>query len=278
MSSHTTAPTRMGPSFWRLFASSSTSNLSDGVLQAALPLVAATLTRDPVAVSTLAALAFVPWLLFALPAGILVDRVNRRAAMAGANAFRGVAVGVLAISVLAGHASLPLLYATAFLLGCAETVYDSAARAMLPKVVPRARLERGNSLLTASESVGNIFLGAPVGAWLFALAIALPLWVNSTAYLLAALLALTVVGQFSPGREAKTSVRHDMAEGLRWLRDHELLRTLMLTTGGSAMVHSMTSGILVLYALQNLGVSARGFGLILAAAGVGAIAGSMLSP
>ncbi len=278
MSSPTVAPARLGASFWRLFASSSTSNLSDGILQAALPLVAATLTRDPVAVSTLAALAFVPWLLFALPAGTLVDRVNRRTAMAAANAFRGVTVGVLAISVLAGSASLPLLYATAFLLGCAETVYDSAARAMLPKVVPRAQLERGNSLLTTAESVGNIFLGAPVGAWLFAVAIALPLWVNSTAYLLAALLALTVVGQFSPARESKTSIRHGMAEGLRWLRNHELLRTLMVTTAGSAMVHSMTSGILVLYALQNLGVSARGFGLVLAAAGVGAIIGSLLSP
>ena len=60
---------RLGGAFWRLFASSSTSNLSDGVLQAALPLLAATLTRDPVAISVLAALAFVPWLLFALPAG-----------------------------------------------------------------------------------------------------------------------------------------------------------------------------------------------------------------
>ncbi len=57
-----------------------------------------------------------------------------------------------------------------------------------------------------------------------------------------------------------------------------LLRTLMVTTAGSAMVHSMTSGILVLYALQNLGLSARGFGLVLAAAGVGAIIGSLLSP
>ena len=83
-------------SFWRLFASSSASNLCDGILQADLPLLAATLTRDPVAISVLAALAFLPWLLFALPAGTLVDRMNRRAAMAGANAFRGVLVGALA--------------------------------------------------------------------------------------------------------------------------------------------------------------------------------------
>ena len=268
----------LGPSFWRLFTSSSASNLSDGVLQAALPLLAATLTRDPVAVSALASLAFVPWLLFALPAGTLVDRVNRRAAMAVANAFRALLVSVLAVSVVIGHASLPLLYVVAFLLGCAETVYDSAARAMLPKVVPRAQLERGNSLLTSAESVGNIFLGAPVGAWLFAVAVALPLWVNGAAYLLAALLVLMVAGRFRPARETRTSVRQDMVEGLRWLRDHELLRALMVTTAFSSVMFSMTGGILVLYALQNLGLSERGFGLMLAAAGLGAVGGSVLSP
>jgi MFS family permease len=278
VSSQTLAPVGLGASFWRLFTSSSASNLSDGILQAALPLLAATLTRDPVAVSILGALAFLPWLLFALPAGTLVDRMNRRTAMAGANTFRGVIVGVLAVSVVSGHASLPILYAVAFLLGCGETIYDSAARAMLPGVVTRGQLERGNSLLSTAESVGNIFLGAPVGAWLFAVAIAMPLWVNGTAYLLAALLALTVVGQFRPVREAPTSVRHDMAEGLRWLANHRLLRRLMVATSFSAIVHSLVSGILVLYALQNLGLSERGFGLMLAAAGVGAIFGAMVSP
>lgn len=270
--------TRLGAPFWRLFASSSTSNLSDGVLQAALPLLAASLTRDPVAVSGLAAVLFLPWLLLALPAGTLVDRVNRRTAMAGANLVRCALVTALAATVVSGHASLPLLYAVAFLLGCAETVYDSAARAMLPQVVGRTQLERGNSLLATAESVGNIFLGAPLGAWLFALAVSAPLWATGGAYVVAALLALAVAGQFRLRREAPTTMRADMAEGLRWLRRHELLRPLMAASALGAVVHAMTSGILVLFALQNLGLSERGFGLMLAAAGVGAVSGSMLSP
>lgn len=270
--------TRLGTSFWRLFASSSTSNLSDGVLQAALPLLAASLTRDPVAVSGLAAVLFLPWLLLALPAGTLVDRVNRRAAMAVANLLRGALVTALAAAAVTGHASLSLLYAVAFLLGCAETVYDSAARAMLPQVVGRTQLERGNSLLATAESVGNIFLGAPLGAWLFAVAVAAPLWATGGAYATAALLALAVAGQFRPRREAPTTMRADMVEGLRWLRRHELLRPLMAASALGAVVHAMTSGILVLFALQNLGLSERGFGLMLAAAGVGAVSGSMLSP
>ena len=166
----------------------------------------------------------------------------------------------------------------AFLLGCAETVYDSAARAMLSGVVTRCQLERGNSLLTTSESVGNIFLGAPIGAWLFAVAASLPLWANSGAYLCAAFLALTVAGSFAVDRSSGSSMREDMVEGLRWLAHHRLLRELMAITGFGAAVHSMTQGILVLYALQNLGLDERGFGLALAVTGVGAIVGAMLSP
>jgi len=271
-------PQRLGASFWRLFTSSSTSNLSDGIQQAALPLLAATLTRDPVAVSAMGALAFVPWLLFALPAGTLVDRVNRRTAMAVANVFRAAMLAILAGSVVTGHVSLPILYAVAFLLGCAETVYDSAARAMLPVVVTRSQLERGNSLLTTAESVGNIFLGAPLGAWLFAVAASLPLWANSGAYLCAAFLALTVAGHFAVDRSSGSSIREDMVEGMRWLAHHRLLRELMATSFFGAAIHSMTQGIIVLYALQNLGLDERGFGLAIAVAGVGAVIGAMLSP
>ena len=273
-----TARTPLTPSFWRLFASSSTSNLSDGVLQAALPLLAATLTRDPVAVSALGALAFLPWLLLAIPAGTLVDRVDRRAAMAVANTFRGVVLVVLAGAVLTDHASMPLLYVAAFLLGCAETVYDSAARAMLPRVVARAQLERGNSLLATAESVGNIFLGAPLGAWLFAVAVALPLWTNALGYLLAALVVLTVAGRFRPERVAVDLDAAGHRRGAALAARHAVLRSLLAITAVATVLHSLTSGILVLFALQDLGLSERGFGLMLAAGGVGAITGSLLSP
>lgn len=268
----------LGRPFWRLFASTSVSNLSDGVLVVALPLLAASLTRDPVLVSGLAALAFLPWLLFAIPAGVLVDRVNRRTAMTAANVFRALLAGALAGLVVAGLATLPVLYVVAFLLGAAETVYDSAARAILPAVVPRSRLERGNSLLMTSESIGNIFLGAPVGAWLFALAVSAPLWLNSAAWLVAAVLALTVAGCFAPEPGEPTRVRDDLMEGLAWLKGHALLRALMVATGLSAVAFSLTSGVLVLFALEEMGLSEREYGLMLASAGVAAVLGAMLSP
>lgn len=269
---------KLGPAFWRLFASSGVSNLSDGIVIAVLPLLAATLTRDPVAVSLLGSLAFVPWLLFAIPAGALVDRVNRRTAMAVANGLRALLLVVLAVLVVTDRAGIAVLYAVAFLLGCNETVYDNAARAVLPLVVRRGQLERGNSLLTTVESVGNIFLGAPIGAWMFALGAAIPLWGNAAGYLLAALLILTVSGRFRVEKAEPTTIRHDIAAGLRWLLGHRILRVLMVTTGFAGFAQSLTNGIMVLFALQNLKLSERGFGILLAIAGVGAILGSLVSP
>src|SRR3954470_16691559 len=110
--------------FWRLYVSSATSNLADGIGRTALPLLAASYTRDPVLVSGLTSFAFLPWLLFALPSGALVDRVDRRYAMSAANALRALALGALAVLTALGSGSVVVLYVVAFLLGTAETVYD----------------------------------------------------------------------------------------------------------------------------------------------------------
>src|SRR5947209_11438917 len=121
--------------FWRLYASSATSNLADGVGRTALPLLAASYTRSPVLISGLITFAFLPWLLFALPSGALVDRLDRRYAMAGANLIRAASTAALAVVVLTHTVSIAIIYVVAFALGLAETVYDSASRAILPQVV-----------------------------------------------------------------------------------------------------------------------------------------------
>nr|WP_277603955.1 MFS transporter [Agrococcus sp. ARC_14] len=264
-----------------MFASSTGSNLSDGILQAALPLLAASLTRDPFLVSLVASLAFLPWLLFAIPAGALVDRIDRRRAMQLANLSRAVILVLLAVAVGAGLSSIGVLYAAAFLLGVAETVYDNAARAMLPRVVRRDQLERGNALLSTAESVCNLFLGAPLGALLFALSAMLPLGVAMALYVLAALLIVTVRGSFAPERKAeheRTTFTADIREGLVWLMRHPILRQLLWVTTIGGLGNSIANGVAVLFALEVLGIEEAGFGLLLATVGVGAVIGSIASP
>lgn len=271
--------TGLGPPFWRLYASSATANLADGIGRTALPLIAASYTRSPVAVAGLVSFAFLPWLLFALPSGALVDRVDRRYAMSAANAVRALAMAVLAILVFTHSGTIAGLYAVAFVLGGAETVYDSATRALLPQVVTTDRLETANSLLTVEETLGQTFLGAPVGSALFALAAAVPIVLNAGGFVIAALLVLTLRGDYRPARAAEPgSIRHEIADGVRWLRAHRLLRDLTVISASTALVETMASSVLVLYVLEVLHLPAGNFGYVLLTAGIGALIGGVLTP
>ena len=269
--------TPLGSAFWRLYAASAASNLADGVNRVALPLLAATLTRDPVLIAGLTSLAFLPWLLFALPAGAVVDRVDRKRAMAAANAVRAAALAALAVTALTGTASLVVLYAVAFAVGVAETVYDSAARAMLPQVVRRDQLDRGNGLLTTAEEASQGFVGAPLGSVLFALAVAAPLFTTAGSFLLAAVLVVGIAGTHRPARGdgPRTSIRRDVAEGVGWLWRHRFLRGLTLVSASTSLTQSMTTGVFVLYALDTLRIGEAGYGLLVTGAGIGAVVGGL---
>jgi hypothetical protein len=133
--------------FWRLWSAATISGAGDGVRVVALPLLAAGLTRDPRAVSLVAVAAGLPWLLSALPAGALVDRWDRKRVLWSVDFARAAVMAGLVVGVALGHASIPLLLVVAFLLGSAQTLFDSAAQAALPVVVPRPDLERANGRL-----------------------------------------------------------------------------------------------------------------------------------
>ncbi len=274
-----TAPGRaLDTRFRRLVAATAASDLADGVSRTALPLAAAAYTRDPLLISGLATFAFLPWLLFALPAGALVDRTDRRRAMAVANATRTLATLALALLVVCGAGGIAALYAVAFVLGLAETVYDSAVRALLPQLVRRDQLDRANSVLTVSETLGQTFLGAPLGSALFAVAVALPFWFNSAGFLLAVVLITSLRGTFRPTRGEPASVRADVAEGVRWLHRHALLRGLTLVSGATCFAQSMTTGVFVLYVLEVVHLPASDYGFVLLAAGAGALLGGVVTP
>jgi Na+/melibiose symporter-like transporter len=265
-------------SFWRLFASSGTSNLADGMALIVMPLLAASITRDPVQISALVAVAYLPWLVLAVPGGALVDRLDRRRAMAMANTARAVLFAVLGILVAADLVSMWLIYVTTALVGVAEVIYDSAARAILPQVVGKEGLDRGNSFMTVVETVGNQFAGAPLGAFLFAAVAAVPVFGASAGYLVAAALILTVRGGFRPERGAPTTLRADVVEGMRWLWGHRFLRGLTLSAGWFGVMQAMVNGVLVLYALQTLDLSEREFGFLIVAAATGSVCGGLLAP
>ncbi|HEV3363326.1 MAG TPA: MFS transporter, partial [Acidimicrobiia bacterium] len=191
-------PQKLGTGFVRVWTAAAISNAGDGVRITALPLLAAAVTRDPIAVSGILLASNLPWLLFSLPAGAIVDRLERRRLVAGVSLMRALVMALLCSVVVFGEATLPALYAVAFLQGLGEVFSDNAVFALVPEVAPRSRLEDANGRLEAVVHVTNQFAGPALGGFLFAYATGLPFLVNALSFLV---MALLVAGIRRPVRQ-----------------------------------------------------------------------------
>jgi MFS family permease len=270
----------LGGAFWRLWTSSGLSNLADGIFKVALPLVAIRFTRSPTLIAGLTFALTLPWLLFALQAGALADRLDRRRAMLFANAVRAALLAALVLSVAVGVDSIWALYGVAVCIGVAETIYDTSAQSILPQIVARDQLSRANGRLYAAELTANQFVGPPLGGFLVAagavMAFATPagLWAAAVGAL------LLVRGPFRIQRDQRTTMRADIAEGLRFLWRHRLLRTLAVMVGVCNFASNAAGAILVLYAVGSgspMGLSEPAYGLLLTAIALGSLFGTLIA-
>lgn len=270
---------QLGPTFWRLWLSTAASNLGDGIGKTGFPLLAALLTRDPIQVSLLTAAFFLPWLVFALPSGAIVDRVDRSRAMAIANGGRALVVGVLAIAAISGVVVLPMLYVAALVLGFAETIADGAYRAILPSVVRKDQLDSGNAALQGTELVADAFLGAPIASLAFAVAPGAPFVLSAAGFGLSAAVASTLPP--TPATDGPTTplrlgvLRAEMAEGVRFLVHHPILRGLLVIGALGALGNSGFLAIAVLWALEVLSVPEALFGLLILSLAIGGVIGTL---
>jgi MFS family permease len=262
-----------------LTAFTAATNLADGVMKVALPLLATRLTSSPVEVTGVALTLSLPWLLTALPVGVLVDRTNRRTLLISANAGRVAALSGLSLAVATGSASMPVLYAAGVTLGVAEVVALTAASALVPSVVTRKGQERVNAWMTAAETVCNDFCGPFVGGILVAVGYAFALGASGTAFLLTLLLPLLLVGRLriaaDPAASAATRAR--VAEGLIFILRHPLLRTLAFTLMVLCMCWGAWLALIPLLATRVLHLSPAAYGLVLSALGVGGFTGAASS-
>ena len=274
----TTDRPSLGRSYWKLWAASTISNVGDGVRFAALPLLATTLTRDPLLVAGTVFASQLPWLLFALIGGALVDRLNRRIVMIAANLFRAAVITLLGIAIFAEFDTLPLIYVVVFVVGIAETLFDSASFALLPALVDESDLERANGPLQASMTFNQEFIGPPIGAFLFVVFSSLPFFVDAASFAVAAIIVITIRGDFTTehhGGALLSGLKAEIGEGLRWVWGHPVLRTIMGIAAVSNIVFFATFSVRVLFATEILGLSTTGFGFLMAADGGGGILGAL---
>jgi MFS family permease len=270
----------MTAGFVKVVVSSGLSNLADGVFQIALPLVTLGITRDPTAFAVVTVAGRLPWLLFALPAGALADRLDRRRTMFLVDVGRGVLIGGLAVAVATEWDSLLLLCVVAFALGIGETLFDTAAQSIVPSLVDSDDLSRANGRLYAVEMTMNQFIGPPLGGLLVGIAATGALVGSAGAYAAAAGALALIAGSFRPEREGQpTRLWTDIAEGVRYLGRHRLLRTLAVLTGVANLWGTAMLTILPLYAVRPspMDLSEAGYGVLLTTGALGALAGSVLA-
>lgn len=273
---------------YRLILSSSVvANLGDGVVAVAMPWLATLLTRDPMMIAAVAMAGRLPWFLFALPAGVWTDRVDRRLLMIRADAVRlALMLGVVGltlsipVSPIAPGSEIGLmatLAAIAFLLASAEVVRDNAAQTVLPSIVARESLERANGQMWSAEQVMGRFVGPPLAGVLIAAGIAVPFGVNTaTLSLSIGIVWLITLPVQSPAESKRFWPA--LREGLAWMRDNPVILRLAVMLG---VINAIAVGgltILVLYAQEVLHLDATGYGLLLTCAAAGGVLGGLFAP
>lgn len=271
----TLLPSRLGHGFRWLVGSSWVTNLGDGMLIAAGPLLVASQTRNPILVSASMLALTVPWLLFGLLAGALADRLDRRLVIMTANAVRGVVLAGLCVAIVTDHVDITVVLVAMVAMGTAETFVDATAGTLTPMLVAKEDLGVANARLMAGMITGNQLVGPAVGALLFAAGMAWPFVL--TVVCIAAGIALVARIGTPPGavrEQVDTHIRQDIADGVRWLLGNPPVRTLAIIIVVFNVTWAAPWAVLVLWALERVGIDEAGFGLLTTASALGSLLGT----
>jgi MFS family permease len=269
----------LGPSYRSLVSAAWISNIGDGIAWTAVPLLAASLTRDERLVAGVDAALVLPWLLVSLPAGALIDRLDRRRVMITADVFRAGAFGLVTVLVVFDALPIAALYALVLSIGVAEVFFDNASQAFLPQIVDVDGLTRANGGLQTAMTVGNQLTGPPLGGLLFAALVWMPFSLEAASFAAAAWLVARIRGDFRPQRGSgpARTLRAEIGEGLRFLWREPVLRALAILLGSMNFLDMVTRSTWVLFAQDQLGLSAFGFGLLAATGALGGAAGGLVA-
>ncbi|MGW2636053.1 MFS transporter [Streptomyces sp. NPDC001348] len=255
------------------------SRFGDALRTSALPLLAVRLTDEPLAVASVTACGYVPWLLFGLLGGAVADRVDQRRAMWAVDTVRALLVAGFALAVGLGHASIPLLLALAFALTTLQTLFDNASTALLPSLVDRDTLGGANARLMTGQQLAGGLLAGPFVPLLLTVGAFMPFAADAGTYLVAAALvaSLRIRPPEREPRRAGSTLRAEIGAGLRFLwRDRALravcVATLLCNIGMGALIAT-----LVLHVTRWLGAGNAGFAAAMTAYAAGSLLGGLVA-
>jgi MFS family permease len=231
-------------------------------------------TRDPGLVALALLMQRLPYLLFGLYVGVVADRVNRRRVMIVVNILRGLVVCALAVTIATGRADVVVVLTTLFILGSAEVFADITTSTLLPMVVAKPNLGVANARIVSGFVTANQLVGPAIGAFLFAVGMAVPFGAQALCMALGAVL-FSRIARTPPVMASEPShLGRDLKEGFRWLWNHAPLRTLAITVFVFNITFGAAWSVLVLIAIERLEVGEVGYGLMITVGAIGGLLGA----
>jgi MFS family permease len=267
--------------FMRLWSAETISQLGTQVTLLGLPLTAVLILHaTPFEVGALTSVEYAPFLLIGLPAGVWVDRLQRRPILIAGDVGRAVALGSIPIAYWLDGLSMWHLYAAAFVTGICTVFFDVAYQSYLPSLVSRDQLTDGNAKLEISRSGAQLAGPALAGGLIELVTAPLAILVDAVSYVGSALFVWMIrAREPRPHREAaqRRRMRAEIAEGLRYVLGHELLRPIAACTSIANLFGTMALAILVVFAVDELRLTPGMIGLSLGLGNVGLLIGAFVA-
>jgi MFS family permease len=282
------ATTPRRPTLWRhgnfmkLWTAQTVTQFGDEITQIALPLTAIlTLDASPFQIGLLGTFQFLPFILLTIPAGVWVDRMRRKPILIGADLGRAVALTSIPIAFVGGWLSMWQLYVVAFVVGCLEVFFDVAYQSYLPSVVERDQLVEGNAKLELSNSASTFGGPALAGVLVEIFRAPLAILFDAISYLGSVLFLVLIRRPETPpephaGAEAPSMVR-EAAAGLRYVLGNRYLRAIAPCTGLFNLFGNIGFTVILLYLVEDLGLSPATIGLVFALGNLGVFAGALVA-
>lgn len=276
------APARQS-TLWRnrdymlLWSGQGVSSIGTQASTLAFPLLLLALTRSPAQAGFASALRALPYLVFSLPAGALVDRWDRKRVMVICDTCRAVALGSIPVALAIGVLSVAQIYVVSLVEGSLFVFFNIAEAACLPRVVPKEQLPAATAQSQATDGLSQL-VGPPVGGALFGLGQALPFLADTISYAASVLSLLFIRSRFQGERKAtRRKLSEEIGEGLAWLWRHPLIRFMAFLTGTSNLVSNGAFLIAILIAQDVQHASSAVIGFMFAVGSIGGIVGSIVA-
>ncbi len=265
--------------FRRFWFGQTISSFGDQITWLALPVIAVLMLHaDPAQMGLLTAFGLLPHLLFSLPAGVWLDRVQqRRRLMILMDLGRAAAIAAIPVAVFLGWLNIPLLFLVAFVVGTMSLIFTICWGTLFVTVARRDQYVQANALLNGSRSVSNVGGPAIAGVLIQLLTAPIALLLDAASFVGSAFFLRRITATEAPIEHEPGTIRSQLATGLSFTARDPIVRPSVLAASTMNLFNYGFQALFVLYVLQNLGVEPGILGLALGAGAVGSVVGAVVA-